>query len=78
MVGKLMNAEDLDAILAVLRARGVASAEVPLNAYTSLLRVVFAPDVPQPPPPGDEVTPGGWKNATRLDRDPLEDERSVP
>ncbi len=72
-----MTAPDLDAILATLRNHGVVSAEVPLNAYTAPLRVVFAPDT-MPPPPGDETTRGGWKGPSHLDRDLMEDERSVP
>lgn len=74
MVEQLMTAQDLDAILTTLRAHGVASAEVPLNAYTAPLRVVFEPSA-APPPPGDEVTPGGWKGPSQLDRDPMDDER---
>lgn len=57
-----MNSTDLDLILTVLRKHSVASAEVPLA--TGPLRLVFAPDVM---PPGDPVTPGGWKSMPRLD-----------
>lgn len=69
-----MTASNLDSILAVLRKHGVASAEVPVDDGT--IRVVFNPDGPLPV--GDEVTPGGWKGPSRLDQDPLDDERSVP
>jgi len=55
-----MTVEDLDKTLEVLRKHGVASAEVPINAYAAPLRVVFEPSVGALPP-GDPVTPGGWK-----------------
>lgn len=73
-----MNAQELAAILDVLRARGVSSAEVPLSFMSGApcLRVVFEPGGPLPA--GDETTPGGWKSPQRLDSDPLDDERSVP
>ncbi len=77
MVAEL-TPQDLDATLAVLRKHGVASAEVPLNAYAAPLRVVFSPDAPEAAPTGDELTPGGWKSPQRLDQDPLDAERSVP
>lgn len=67
---------DLEAVLATLVKYGVVSAEVP-GQNGGVLRVVFAPNL-APPPPGDETTPGGWKGPTRLDSDPLDDERSVP
>lgn len=67
---------NLDEILATLRKHGVVSAEVP--SANGALRVVFAPDAGPPLPAGDETTPGGWKSPTRLDQDPLDDERSVP
>lgn len=70
-----MTAQDLDAILATLRAHGVSSAEVPLNAYTAPLRVVFGPEAP---PPGMETTPGGWKGPERLDQDPFQIDERVP
>lgn len=60
----------------VLRSRGAVSAELVLPEAT--LRVVFAPSVDDALPPGDGLTPGGWKGPAHLDRDPLEDERSVP
>jgi hypothetical protein len=66
----------LDELLHVLHVRGVASAEVPTEHGP--LRVVFAPETPSELPAGDEVTPGGWKSPTRLDADPLDDERSTP
>lgn len=88
-----MTPEQLDGILAVLRKHGVMSATVPwtpqdtttgglmtfagVTIQPTSLHVVFGPD-PAPPPPGDETTPGGWKGPTRLDSDPLDDERSVP
>lgn len=64
---------DLEAVLATLRKYGVASAEVPGDSG-AVLRVVFAPEA-GPMPPGDEVTPGGWKSPQRLDQDPLDEER---
>lgn len=69
-----MTATELSEILGVLRSHGVASAEV---SPEGLVRVVFLPDA-GPPPPGDDLTPGGWKGPTRLDSDPMDDERSVP
>lgn len=70
-----MTAPDLDAILATLRAHGVASAEVPMNTYMAPLRVVFNPE---PPPAGIETTPGGWKGPDRLDQDPFQIDERVP
>jgi anthranilate phosphoribosyltransferase len=69
-----MTPTELAAILDTLRAKGVASAEVPLAAGP--LRVLFAPEAP---PPGDDVTPGGWKGPAKLDAewDPTAD-RSLP
>lgn len=59
-----MQSTDLDAILATLRKHGVASAEVP--GVNGALRVVFEPSM-APLPPGDEITPGGWKGPPKLD-----------
>jgi hypothetical protein len=73
MVGQL-TASGLDAILTILCAHGVVSAEL---TAAGDLRVVFAPSN-MPPPPGDETTPGGWKGPAHLDRDVMDDERSVP
>jgi hypothetical protein len=70
-----MTGTDLDAILATLCKHGVVSAEVPTPSGP--LRLVFAPSV-MPPPPGEELTQGGWKGPSHLDRDPMDDERSVP
>lgn len=75
-----MAPDELDLILDTLRKHGVVSAEVPYagtGGATGALRVVFAPEV-GPNPPGDEVTPGGWKSPAKLDRDPLDDERNIP
>jgi hypothetical protein len=71
-----MTVTDLDATLAALRKHGVVSAEVPTPSGP--LRLVFAPSVGDVMPPGDELTPGGWKGPARLDLDPVEDERNVP
>ena len=62
MVVQLTPAE-LQALLAVMREAGVASAEVPTTRGT--LRVVLQPDMGTMP--GDEATPGGWKSPERLD-----------
>jgi hypothetical protein len=67
---------DLEAVLATLRKYGVISAEVP-GDNGAVLRVVFSPDAAPPLPPGDDLTPAGWKQS-RLDADPLDDERQVP
>lgn len=70
-----MNPTDLDLTLAVLRKHGAVSAEVPTTAGP--LRVVFTPDT-GPLPVGEELTSGGWKGPSHLDRDPMDDERGVP
>lgn len=67
--------------LKVLRDGGAASAELVLGPSAqggdAIVRIVFAPDA-MPVPQGDELTPGGWKGPTGLDRDPLAEERNVP
>lgn len=60
-----MTPDLLDQLLTALRKNGVVSAEVPLQH--GALRVVFAPEVGAALPPGDPITPGGWKSPERLD-----------
>lgn len=64
-----MTPNELETYLGVLRASGVISARLLINATD--ISVTFGPDA-MPNPPGFELTPGGWKGPQGLDADPFD------